>query len=289
MILQIGNFQFDIDLSYEMLARVAAFKWDEVPLIGTTPSLQYTGREASTLTFTGQWFNYREQGDRVQTLEDIAAAGEPLAVTGDTGHFYGFWVITSVGRDETVFRPGQHSAVKTEFTIGMKFYGGTADMPGVAGGSIDSSSSTVTEVSQTATALSGATTKVIASASDTDLAGLKTLPEYNALVSNSRQDKQVLDSVAALSPPAGGLNNFSPELPTIQSRFKDFLGFVGRRNDYKRNINRVIRKAEQLPGVRNQPTFSTLKTTLRDMDRSLDTAAGQTKAVRKVLFLFGGL
>lgn len=123
MILQIGNHQFDIDLSYETLERAAAWEWGEVPIVGDYPILQNVRKESPTLTFTGQWFNYVATGDRVQNLEDLGNEGEPLAVTGDTGFFYGFWVIQSLRRAEEVFRPGQHSAIKTQWTLSLKFFG----------------------------------------------------------------------------------------------------------------------------------------------------------------------
>ena len=67
-----------------------------MPIVGDYPILQNVRKEAPTLTFTGQWFNYVATGDRVQNLEDLGNEGEPLAVTGDTGFFYGFWVIQSL-------------------------------------------------------------------------------------------------------------------------------------------------------------------------------------------------
>ena len=127
MILQIGNHQFDVDMSYETLERAASWEWGEVSIVGDYPILQNVRKHAPTLSFTGQWFNYVATGDRVQALEDMANEGEPLSVTSDQGFFYGFWVIESLQRNEAVFRPGQHSAIKTEWTLVLKFYGQTKD------------------------------------------------------------------------------------------------------------------------------------------------------------------
>ena len=69
MILQIGNHQFDVDMSYETLERVSAWEWGEVPIVGDYPILQNVRKSAPTLSFTGLWFNYVATGDRVQDLE----------------------------------------------------------------------------------------------------------------------------------------------------------------------------------------------------------------------------
>ena len=53
MILQIGNHQFDVDMSYETLERVSAWEWGEVPIVGDYPILQNVRKSAPTLSFTG--------------------------------------------------------------------------------------------------------------------------------------------------------------------------------------------------------------------------------------------
>ena len=127
MILQIGNHQFDVDMSYETLERVSTWEWSEVAIVGDYPILQNVRKSAPTISFTGLWFNYVATGDRVQDLEDLANTGEPLSVTSDQGFFFGFWVIESLRRSEAVFRPGQHSAIKNEWTLSLKFFGNTKE------------------------------------------------------------------------------------------------------------------------------------------------------------------
>lgn len=131
MILQLGNFQFEVHdpngISYQTLERASAWKWEEVPIAGDYPILQLGGKESPTITFNGVWFNYYAATDKVQSIEDLGNETEPLALTGDDGHFYGFWVIVSLRRSEDVFRPGQRSAIKTEWTVSLKFYGKTKE------------------------------------------------------------------------------------------------------------------------------------------------------------------
>ena len=123
MLIQIGNFQFSTNMSYETLERVAGWRWESVPIAGDYPILQFAGKETPSITFSGDWWHYVATGDEVQTLEDLGNETEPLALTGDNGHFYGFWVIESLRRRESIFRAGQHSAVKTGWTMTLKFYG----------------------------------------------------------------------------------------------------------------------------------------------------------------------
>ena len=123
MIVQLGNFQFSTNMSYDVLDRVSGWRWESVPIIGDYPILQFAGKETPSITFSGDWWNYVATGDEVQTLEDLANETEPLPLTSDQGFFYGFFVIESLRRREEFFRPGQHSAIKTEWTLTIKFYG----------------------------------------------------------------------------------------------------------------------------------------------------------------------
>lgn len=123
MIIQLGSFQFSTNMSYDTLERVAGWRWEGVPIAGDYPILQFAGKETPSITFSGDWWNYVAKGDEVQTLEDLANETEPLAVTDDQGKFHGFWVIESLrGRGEG-FRQGQQSAIKTSWTLTIKFYG----------------------------------------------------------------------------------------------------------------------------------------------------------------------
>ena len=123
MIIQLGSFQFSTNMSYETLERTSGWRWEGVPIAGDYPILQFAGKETPSITFSGDRWEYMATGDEVQTLEDLANETEPLAVTDDQGKFHGFWVITSLrGRGEG-FRRGQESAIKTSWTLTLKYYG----------------------------------------------------------------------------------------------------------------------------------------------------------------------
>lgn len=127
MIIQIGSLQFETlsadAFSYHQLERNSNWKWAEVPIVESTPLLQYEGKGAPTIDFSGTLIEYHATRDRIQSIEDLADTKEPLAVTGDDGTFYGFFVIVSVRRNETIHRPNQRVGVQTEWTVSLKFYG----------------------------------------------------------------------------------------------------------------------------------------------------------------------
>ena len=127
MLVQIGSHQFDTDLGYETLDRVSEWRWQPVNIVGDTPILQYSGKDAPTITFDGQWYNYVGDADKVQSLEDLADESEPLALTDDRGKFHGFWVIKSLRRREAFFRPGQATGIQTDWTLSLVYYGKTKD------------------------------------------------------------------------------------------------------------------------------------------------------------------
>ena len=94
-----------------------------MPIVGDFPILQFAGKDTPSITFSGDWWNYRASGDEVQTLEDLANETEPMPLTGDNGRFYGFFVIEQLRRRESFFRPGQVTGIKSEWTLTLKFYG----------------------------------------------------------------------------------------------------------------------------------------------------------------------
>ena len=114
-------------MSYETLERASGWRWEGVPIAGGYPILQYSGQDSPSITFSGDRWEYMATGDEVQTLEDLANETEPLAVTDDQGKFHGFWVIESLRRRGEGFRRGQESAIKTSWTLTLKFYGHKKD------------------------------------------------------------------------------------------------------------------------------------------------------------------
>ena len=138
MILQIGTVQFSTHMSYQDLERVTRWRWEEVPVVGFTPQLQYAGKDAPTMTFSGTRWEYTSESDVVEQFETLADEQKPLPLTGDTGRYYGLWTIVELRRNGEIFRPGQHSAIKTGWTLTLKFYGERPAPTGLSGGGVDS-------------------------------------------------------------------------------------------------------------------------------------------------------
>ena len=286
MILVIGSLIFDVDLSYQTLQRATHWRHEEVPIVGTTPLLQYSGKESSVISFQGVWFNYRAKGDRVESIEALADAGEPLSVTHDSGEYLGLWVITGLVRDSEIFRPGQVSGIRTAFTISMKYYGETPDplasigAPAIGSGtvSLPTTQSDMVRMAATAArtaagALGVGADKIIESEADSDLSDLKTIPEYNSLVSNSRRDKAKLDRVT---------DDSRGDVVSEVSKLGDFLSYIDGSGDYVSNIDGTLRKAESLPLI-STDKFSTLRTSLNGVKGATRNAQGQRSAVENTL------
>lgn len=280
MVLQIGSHQFEVNFSYETLERMTRWRWEEVPIIGSTPLLQYSGKDSPTMTFRGTWFNYTANNDRVQSIEALADEAEPLAVTGDQGFFYGTWVITGLQRNEEIFRPGQHSAIRTDWIISMKYYGESPDTPSFASGSIDTRPSEADMVRmaanaarRTAGALAVGADEIIESNDDTDLSDLKTIPEYNNLVTNARTDKSKLERIRT-EPRA--------DVVAITSRLRDFVSIADGSDARVRNIDATLRKAESLPLV-DTDKFGTLRTSMNSVKGASRSASQQKSDVEDTI------
>ena len=286
MILVIGSLTFDVDLSYQTLQRATQWRHEEVPIVGTTPLLQYSGKNPPTLEFRGTWWNYRSKGDRVESIEALADAGEPLSVTHDSGEYLGLWVITGLVRDSEVFRPGQVSGIRTDFTISMKYYGETPDplaalgAPPIGSGTV-SLPPTQSDMVRMATnaafkaagALSVGADKIIESNDDSDLSDLKTIPEYNQMVSNSRTDKVKLDRIT---------DDRRGDVISITSRLNDFVSIVDGSDARVRNIDSTLRKAESLPLV-DTDKFTALRKSINSVKGASGYAQGQRSAVEDTL------
>lgn len=134
MIIQIGPAQFETlsadAFSYHQLERMSQWRWEEVPIIENTGILQFAGKDNPTMTFSGTLIEYHAERDRLKSIEDLADEKQPLAVTGDDGTFYGFYVITALRENGTIYRPGQRTAVMTEWTISIQFYGNKKEQTG---------------------------------------------------------------------------------------------------------------------------------------------------------------
>ena len=297
MILQLGGeIQFSTHHSYEILSRMTAWRWEEVQIVGSTPLLQYAGKNSPTLTFSGTRWEYTAQGDAVEQFETLADSAKPFPLTGDTGRYYGLWTITELRRDEEIFRPGQISAVSTAWTLTLKYYGERPDPVGASGGSIDSAATAFTATSAQASIASAlsATMKnletVAEAASDPDLSELQNAPGFNRLATESARNARTLNIP---EPVSENLYDLDPEAEGgFFSSVEGVKGFLTGRRDTQNRIGNVLNGIRRLPGygtLKNVPALQKVSGALLSTHSALSDVREVEQTVNRVLQVKGYL
>jgi uncharacterized protein len=125
----LGPFSFDVNrLAFQESARTAGYSWAEIERIGASPALQYTGREAETLSLPGVFYPHYKGGlSQMPALRLAAEAGLPLPLITGYGFFLGLWVIASVSETQSVFF-SDGAPRKVDFTIELKQYLSVTDI-----------------------------------------------------------------------------------------------------------------------------------------------------------------
>jgi uncharacterized protein len=119
----LGGFRFRLEsVPYQNLARSSGWNWPEQQIIGSTPALQYTGKQADKVTLTGMLCP-ELTGDRssLEALRLLADLGRPLPLVSGTGLFMGLWVIEELQQNEDIhFANGVPR--RMTFTLKLKSY-----------------------------------------------------------------------------------------------------------------------------------------------------------------------
>lgn len=126
MILQLGNIQFESDMSYESLQQAMGWKWEEIPILGETSVLQYAHTESPTFTCQGVWWNTDGSQSKLADIEAMGNSKAPFLLVDDSGQNYGYWVIEKLTNLGTFFRYGFPTAMKNEWELSLKYYGAAA-------------------------------------------------------------------------------------------------------------------------------------------------------------------
>lgn len=133
----IGGFPFMLGtVPYQQLNRQTGWSWPEQALIGTTPALQFTGKQAEKITLSGMLCP-ELTGDRssLEALRLLGDLGKPLPLVTGTGLFMGMWVIEDLNQGEDVhFSDG--TPRRMTFNLQLKKYGDMTSAIGSAVGSI---------------------------------------------------------------------------------------------------------------------------------------------------------
>lgn len=286
MLIQLGQFQFSVKFGYNSLERTRQWEWSEVPIISDDPILQFSGRTRE-ISFEGTYWEYRGDGDEVEALEQIADNASPLGLTDDRGHFYGFWVISSLSRTERHFRREQKLGLRTDWNLRLKFYGDTKER-GAGGGETASVAThsiqsvrrqTIQNTSPVAKAkvMKSAADSIVESNDDTALADLKNIREYNSLIRKTKNAQTVFDNVIASSntiqdTPISELPSDSPFFDNIE-RLNTFLES---RQDYRNRIARTIKKVSELSN------YDTIKSSFESTRTSMVSISNELEDVRDV-------
>ena len=126
MILQLGDIQFSTDMSLSDLQRQTAWQWEEIPILGQSPVLQFSHTRAPTLNFKGVYWNYTRHANKLADIERMANEKTPRLLINTNGESYGFWVIESMTSQGSIFRYGQSAPVRNAWNLKLKYYGEAA-------------------------------------------------------------------------------------------------------------------------------------------------------------------
>jgi len=119
-----GNgFEFDISTAaYDELSRSASYQWSEQKRIGTTPYLQFTGKESETISLKGVVFPAYKGGlGQLKSLRAAADKAIPYTTVDYSGRSLGRWVIISVKETQSGFLPTGEPRKQT-FNLDLKYY-----------------------------------------------------------------------------------------------------------------------------------------------------------------------
>lgn len=104
MMINLGGFPFMIETApYQELVRQTSWKWPEQELIGTTPAMQFTGKNAETITLRGMLVPGFTGGREVVTaLRLLGDLGTQMPLIAGNGSFLGLWVLESIEHGEDI-------------------------------------------------------------------------------------------------------------------------------------------------------------------------------------------
>ena len=123
VMLNLGGFSFEVQTApFRELTRQTGWKWPEQELIGTTPAMQFTGKEAEKISLRGIMVPGFTGGREIVTaLRLLGDLGTPLPLVAGNGFFLGLWVLESVEHGEDIhFSDG--TPRRMTFNVSLKKY-----------------------------------------------------------------------------------------------------------------------------------------------------------------------
>ncbi len=123
VMMMLGDFEFSVDTAtYNSLSRDASWRWSDQERIGKQNLLQYTGKSARTVKFSGDTHAFFRNGvASIDALYDLADKAVPQQLVSGAGDVLGWWVITDFSDTTSSFLPGG-GARKRSYTMTIKHY-----------------------------------------------------------------------------------------------------------------------------------------------------------------------
>ena len=123
VMLRLGEFKFSINTAaYQTVKQTWDFAWQAQARIGTNPAMQFVGFsraiEIAGVMYPGQ-FGSRKH---IDSMIAMAGKGKPLFMIGSSGVPLGFWCITKVEANNSVFFANGEPR-KIEFSLSLQYYG----------------------------------------------------------------------------------------------------------------------------------------------------------------------
>lgn len=121
--LKLGTFMFSLDTAaYDELRRQTNYIWAEQQRIGSTPVLQFVGKEAEQFTIIGRIYPHFKGGVfQIEAMRTMAGSGQPQLMVDGRGNIYGRMAIVSVLEGQKILFADGTPRLQ-EFTLTLRKY-----------------------------------------------------------------------------------------------------------------------------------------------------------------------
>ncbi|WP_053982328.1 phage tail protein [Marinagarivorans algicola] len=124
-LLKLGSFKFSTNTAaFDRMAKKHSWRWAAQARFGNNDLLQYTGKDAATISLSGIVATHRA-GVGIGRIDELVAVGNlavPQLLVAGTGEVMGYWVVTNAEEVGTRFVAGG-AARRQAFTLELTFYG----------------------------------------------------------------------------------------------------------------------------------------------------------------------
>lgn len=136
-LMALGDFVFELpEAVYQTIERSNTWRHPSSERVGAYPAMQYTGPVLETFPFSGVIYKELSNPGSLDTLREMAGAGEAYVMVDATGKVFGKYVIDEVKEKDSYFDT-DGTPLKVKFSVKIT----RADpLPDVAGGDTDNSS-----------------------------------------------------------------------------------------------------------------------------------------------------